>query len=164
LLLSHKEIVIRLLVALIVGTVLGIERTKAGKPAGVRTHALVCITSTMISIVSAYGFGEFVNDKGIISMDPARLIVGIITGIGFLGAGIIWKDTSHGDVRGLTTAANIWASAALGIAIGLGHYFLVFCTVLAIFIALRLGVVLVNIGLIKYDTEDRRRVFNSSRD
>jgi len=163
LLLSHKEIIIRLLVALFVGAVLGIERTKARKPAGVRTHALVCITSTMISIISAYGFGEFA-DNSIISMDPARLIVGIITGIGFLGAGIIWKDTSQGDVRGLTTAANIWASAALGIAIGLGHYFLVFCTVMAIFIALRLGLILVNIGLIKYDMEDRKRVLNSSRD
>ena len=162
-LLSHKEIIIRLLVALFVGAVLGIERTKARKPAGVRTHALVCITSTMISIISAYGFGEFA-DNSIISMDPARLIVGIITGIGFLGAGIIWKDTSQGDVRGLTTAANIWASAALGIAIGLGHYFLVFCTVMAIFIALRLGLILVNIGLIKYDMEDRKRVLNSSRD
>ncbi|NLO89513.1 MAG: MgtC/SapB family protein [Clostridia bacterium] len=162
-LLSHKEIIIRLFVALLVGAVLGIERTKARKPAGVRTHALVCITSTMISIISAYGFGEF-GDHRVISMDPARLIVGIITGIGFLGAGIIWKDTSRGDVRGLTTAANIWASAALGIAIGLGHYFLVLCTVMAIFIALRLGVILVNIGLIKYDMEDRKRVLDSSRD
>jgi len=165
LLLTYEEIILRILVALLVGAILGIERTRAKKPAGVRTHSLVCITSTMISIVSAYGFGEFAK-PGVISMDPARLIVGIITGIGFLGAGIIWKDTSQGDVRGLTTAANIWASAGLGIAIGLGHYFLVFCTVVAMLFTLRLGLILVKIGLIKYDQFEKedRKIFDISRD
>ena len=161
-LLSESEIVIRLLTALLVGTILGFERSKSKKPAGIRTHSLVCIASTMISIVSAYGFGEFVNSPTF-SMDPARLIVGVITGIGFLGAGIIWKDSSHGDVRGLTTAANIWAVAGLGIAIGLGHYFLTFAAVATMQLALKTAQILIKLGLLKHDTEDRR-VFDVTRD
>lgn len=161
-LLSESEIVIRLFVALIVGTILGFERTKSKKPAGIRTHSLVCIASTMISIVSAYGFGEFAK-YSTVSMDPARLIVGIITGIGFLGAGIIWKDSNHGDVRGLTTAANIWAVAGLGIAIGLGHYFLTFATVATMQLALLTAKLLIKVGFLKHDTEDRR-VFDATRD
>lgn len=161
-LLSETEILLRLFAALVIGTILGFERSKAKKPAGIRTHALVCIASTMISIVSAYGFGEFIKYSSV-SMDPARLIVGIITGIGFLGAGIIWKDSSYGDVRGLTTAANIWAAAGLGIALGLGHYYLAFATVAVMQLALLTAQVLIKIGLLKHDTEDRR-VFDSSRD
>lgn len=161
-LLSNSEIILRFCVALLIGTILGFERSKSKKPAGIRTHSLVCIASTMISIVSAYGFGEFANYPGV-STDPARLIVGIITGIGFLGAGIIWKDSNHGDVRGLTTAANIWAVAGLGIAIGLGHYFLVFAAVSAMQIALMTSKFLIKVGLLKHDTEDRR-VFDATRD
>lgn len=160
--LSQSQIILRLLTALLVGTILGFERSKSKKPAGIRTHSLVCIASTMISIVSAYGFEEFAPYPGV-SMDPARLIVGIITGIGFLGAGIIWKDSSHGDVRGLTTAANIWAVSGLGIAIGLGHYFLTFATVATIQIALKTAQILIKIGLLKHDSEDRR-VFDATKD
>lgn len=161
-LLLESQIIIRLMAALLIGIILGFERSKAKKPAGIRTHALVCIASTMISIVSAYGFGEFVKYSSV-SLDPARLIVGIITGIGFLGAGIIWKDSSYGDVRGLTTAANIWASAGLGIAVGLGHYFLAFATVAVMQIGLNTAQILIKIGLLKHDSEDRR-VFDSTRD
>lgn len=165
-LLSYQEIVLRLFVALIIGSILGFERTQSKKPAGIRTHALVCIAATMISMISAFGFGEFSDPTNTtFQMDPARLIVGIVTGIGFLGAGIIWKDTSRGDVRGLTTAANIWASAALGIAVGLGHYFLAFATVAMMQLALRVAVVLLKLGLLKHEDEGHdRRVFHSSRD
>ena len=161
-LLAYEEIVLRLFVALLVGSLLGFEHTKSKKSAGISTHALVCIASTMISIVSAYGFGDF-STAAHVSMDPARLIVGIITGIGFLGAGIIWKDSNHGDVRGLTTAANIWAAAGLGIAVGLGHYFLVFATVFAMQLALYAAQIMLKLGFIKQDMEDRR-AFDSSRD
>ncbi|NLJ99777.1 MAG: MgtC/SapB family protein [Clostridia bacterium] len=147
---------------MLVGSMLGYERTKAKKPAGIRTHALVSLAATMISIVSAYGFYEFRNLAGY-TMDPARLLVGIITGIGFLGAGIIWKDSNHGDVRGLTTAANIWASAGLGIATGLGHYFLVLSTVSFMLLALRVSTILIKIGILKHDEEDMR-IFDSTRD
>lgn len=161
-LITENEIILRLLTALLIGSILGFERSKAKKPAGIRTHSLVCIASTMISIVSAYGFGDFAAYSSV-SMDPARLIVGVITGIGFLGAGIIWKDSSHGDVRGLTTAANIWASAGLGIAIGLGHYFLAFATVIVMQLALKTAQILIRTGLLKHDTEDRR-IFDVTRD
>lgn len=144
---SNSEIILRLFVGLIVGLTLGFERTKRHKAAGIRTHALVCVSATSIAIVSAYGFGEF---KGNVNMDPARLIVGIITGIGFLGAGIIWREPS-GSVQGLTTAANIWAVAGLGIAVGLGHFFLVFVTVVFMIAALHISRLLVRFGIIDTD-------------
>ncbi len=147
--LSHSDIILRLFVGLLVGLILGFERTRRHKAAGIRTHALVSISSTSIAIVSAYGFKEFV---GTLNMDPARLIVGIITGIGFLGAGIIWKDTT-GDIRGLTTAANIWAAAGLGIAVGLGHFFLVFVTIVFMILALQISKLLTFLGIIPRDTK-----------
>ena len=153
-LLSHSQIVLRMIIALLVGAVLGFERTKAKKAAGIRTHALVCISSACITIISAYGFGEFANRN----MDPARLAVGIITGIGFLGAGIIWKDPI-GDVRGLTTAANIWAAAGLGIAIGLGHYFLTFVTITLMQFALEISKILAKMGIIEFDHHHDTRQF-----
>lgn len=153
-LLSHGQILLRMLVALLVGAVLGFERTKSKKAAGIRTHALVCISSASITIISAYGFSEF----AIKTMDPARLAVGIITGIGFLGAGIIWKDPT-GDVRGLTTAANIWSAAGLGIAIGLGHYFLTFVTVTLMQFALEISRILAHFGIIEFDTSHDMRQF-----
>ncbi|MEW6661483.1 MAG: MgtC/SapB family protein [Bacillota bacterium] len=148
--LSQREMIIRLSVALIIGATLGYERTKNKKPAGIRTHALVCISCTTISMVSAYGFAEFAQVR---TMDPARLIVGIITGIGFLGAGIIWKE-GHG-IHGLTTAANIWAIAGLGIAIGLGHFFLAVVTVLFILTALHLSKILKFIGLLPVNNVEK---------
>jgi putative Mg2+ transporter-C (MgtC) family protein len=141
--LSQKEMILRLSVALVIGAILGYERTKNKKPAGIRTHALVCISCTSISMVSAYGFANFAQ---VMIMDPARLIVGIITGIGFLGAGIIWKEDQ--GIHGLTTAANIWAVAGLGITIGLGHFFLAIATVVFIFIALYLSNILKFVGLL----------------
>ncbi len=149
--LEPLAIIGRLLAAMVVGTILGYERTRRRKPAGIRTHALVCITSTAISIISAYGFAEL---TGNVVSDPARLIVGIITGIGFLGAGIIWKETGS-DVRGLTTAANVWAAAALGIGVGLGHYFLVTATVVMMQVALRMAKILSFLGLIRYEENEK---------
>lgn len=149
---SQTEIVLRLFMGLVVGLILGLERTRRHKAAGIRTHALVCISATSISIVSAYGFAEFQGNN---NMDPARLIVGIITGIGFLGAGIIWREPS-GSVQGLTTAANIWAVAGLGIAIGLGHFFLAFMTVIFMLVALQVSRLLVRFGIT--DKDKKRQV------
>lgn len=151
---SQSEIVLRLFVGLIVGLILGFERTLKHKAAGIRTHALVCISATSISIVSAYGFAEF---KGTVNMDPARLIVGIITGIGFLGAGIIWREPS-GSIQGLTTAANIWAVAGLGIAVGLGHFFLVFVTVAFMLSALQISRLLARFGIAETDQKSYWRI------
>jgi len=153
--LTQKEMIIRLSVALLIGAILGYERTKNRKPAGIRTHALVCISCTTVSMISAYGFAEFAQVR---AMDPARLIVGIITGIGFLGAGIIWKEGR--GIHGLTTAANIWAVAGLGIAIGLGHFFLAAVTVFFILTALRLSKILNLIGVLPIDIEDKEEKQN----
>jgi len=122
-LLSNTDILIRILIAFFVGVLMGEERNFRQKPAGTSTHTLVCLASTLVTIISAYGFGDF---AGTYTMDPARLVTGIITGVGFIGAGIIWKESgnSNGKIQGITTAANIFLVACLGIAIGLGHFFL----------------------------------------
>lgn len=128
--LSLEQMCLRIFVAFLVGTVVGIERTLMKKPAGMRTHALVCIICTMLTIVSAYGFEDFVG----VNKDPARLISNILTGIGFLCGGVIYIVTKEQEkiIKGLTTAAGIWGVAGLGIPIGLGHYQLVLICVIAI--------------------------------
>jgi putative Mg2+ transporter-C (MgtC) family protein len=118
----HLEIGIRLLVALIVGGVIGLERSYHGRPAGFRTHALVCVASALLMLVTAYESLWFSGGKlERVVVDPTRMAQGIMTGIGFLGAGVIMKDGL--SVRGLTTAASIWITAAIGILIGIGFYF-----------------------------------------
>lgn len=115
---DNKVILGRLLLAAFIGMFLGIERERSMKPAGVRTHILVCLNACIISIISAYGF----RDLGATN-DPARLIVGVLQGVGFLGAGIIWRKES-GHILGVTTAAEVFLLTALGIGCGLGLYFL----------------------------------------
>ncbi|MEG0501758.1 MAG: MgtC/SapB family protein, partial [Cellulosilyticaceae bacterium] len=111
-----KEQIIRLAIATFVGAIIGLERKYHGKPAGVRTHTIVCIISTMLTITSAYGFYSFGQ------IDPSRLLANILTGIGFLAGGVIYsvKEGERKSVYGLTTAAGIWGVGALGIPIGLG--------------------------------------------
>ena len=126
--LSLQEQIIRIAVATIVGAVIGLERKYRGKPAGVRTHTIVCIVSTMLTITSAYGFYSFGD------IDPSRLLANILTGIGFLAGGVIYsvKLGERKSIYGLTTAAGIWGVGALGIPIGLGLYPLAIVTILAI--------------------------------
>lgn len=147
-LLSYYDITIRMVIALLAGSVIGWERTKARKPAGIRTHALVCLASACLTIISAYGTGDILHDKS--NVDPLRLASQIVSGIGFLGAGVIWKQAG-GDIRGLTTASNIWAVAGLGIASGLGHFYLVFITILMLKLALQIATILQYFGLLSYD-------------
>ena len=116
------DIVVRLLASLVVGGLIGLERSYHGRPAGFRTHALVCLSTSLLMLVTVYETRWFPSDApGRISLDPTRLAQGIMTGIGFLGAGTIIKDGL--SVRGLTTAASIWTTAAIGILIGIGFYF-----------------------------------------
>lgn len=122
--LDNKVVLSRLLLATFIGMFLGVERERSLKPAGVRTHMLVCLCACVISIISAYGFGGLGT-----SNDPARLIVGILQGIGFLGAGIIWRN-QDGSVKGVTTAAEVFLLTSLGIGCGLGYYFLTFAATL----------------------------------
>ena len=109
----------RLAVATALGAAIGLERELDEKAAGLRTHMLVALGSALFTLVSAYGFSEFIG-KDHVSFDPARIAAQIVTGIGFLGAGVILR--SGLTVRGLTTAASLWLVAAIGMAAGAGYW------------------------------------------
>jgi len=113
---------IHLLGALGAGALIGLERSFHGRPAGFRTHTLVCVTSSLLMLVTLYQ-SEWLPGVPLetVKMDPTRMAQGIMTGIGFLGAGVIYKEGA--SVRGLTTAASIWLTAAIGILFGIGFYF-----------------------------------------
>jgi putative Mg2+ transporter-C (MgtC) family protein len=111
---TMTRITVRLIIAMIFGAVIGIQRERAGKPAGLRTHMLVSSGAAVFLIAC----GEFGMDPDSIS----RVIQGLVTGIGFLGAGAILKLYDKRAVEGLTTAAGIWMTAALGVAVGLGRF------------------------------------------
>src|SRR6187549_1321863 len=117
------DIVVRLVVALALGGALGIERSYHGRPAGFRTHALVGLASGALMLVSVYEAEWFRTPGALIraAIDPTRMAQGIMTGIGFLGAGVIMREGL--TVRGLTTAASIWITAGIGILVGIGFFF-----------------------------------------
>jgi putative Mg2+ transporter-C (MgtC) family protein len=121
---SHENLVmmVRIVGALAVGAAIGLERTFHGRPAGFRTHALVCVASSLLMLVTVYQ-NEWMTQVAIdaIRTDPTRMAQGIMTGIGFLGAGVIFKEGL--TVRGLTTAASIWVTSAIGILVGIGFWF-----------------------------------------
>ncbi len=110
---SWWEATIRLLLAMILGGIIGWQRESAEKPAGFRTHILVCVGAALFTLISAVGFFGS-------GADPARVASNIVVGIGFLGAGTIWRTS--GSVQGLTTAASLWTVAAIGTAAGVGYY------------------------------------------
>jgi len=115
-------VITRLLLALLAGGIIGIERAYHGREAGFRTHTLVCVSSTLLMLLMSFQWqlipAEYLDT---VRTDPTRMAQGIMTGIGFLGAGVIIKEGL--SVRGLTTAASIWMTASIGIVIGLGFYF-----------------------------------------
>jgi putative Mg2+ transporter-C (MgtC) family protein len=119
---SNYEILFRLLLAAVLGGVVGLEREVHGRPAGVRTYLLLCMGSALIMVVSEFLFLKFqVQGLGdVLRADPGRIAAQAVTGIGFLGAGVImhYRDT----IRGLTTAAGVWVACAVGLAIGAGFY------------------------------------------
>jgi putative Mg2+ transporter-C (MgtC) family protein len=110
---SAVRVTIRLLAALLAGAIVGWQRERTGKPAGMRTHILVCMGTAMFVIVGA--------ELDMAQDAMSRVIQGLATGIGFLGAGAIIKQESTREITGLTTAAGIWMTAAIGVAAGLGH-------------------------------------------
>jgi putative Mg2+ transporter-C (MgtC) family protein len=119
---EYFEISFRLVAALAAGGIIGLERSFRGRAAGFRTHALVCIASSLLMLVTVYEHQWFSAQGGSrVVVDPTRMAQGIMTGIGFLGAGVIVKEGL--TVRGLTTAASIWVTAAIGILTGIGFYF-----------------------------------------
>ncbi|WP_219835514.1 MgtC/SapB family protein [Paenibacillus sp. R14(2021)] len=117
---SYWELTIRLMLALVLGGLIGLERELGGHSAGFRTHILVCLGSAAIVLLSMYGFSEFASDPNV-RLDPARLAAQVISGIGFLGAGTILRTGI--TVSGLTTAASLWVVAAIGLTVGAGFYY-----------------------------------------
>jgi putative Mg2+ transporter-C (MgtC) family protein len=117
---DNLEMLFRLIAALVAGALVGYERSYQGRPAGFRTHALVCTASSLLMLITVFETHWMpVSDD--IKLDPTRMAQGIMTGIGFLGAGVIVREGF--SVRGLTTAASIWMTAAIGILAGIGFYF-----------------------------------------
>jgi putative Mg2+ transporter-C (MgtC) family protein len=122
------RISLRLLIAAILGGIIGFEREQRGKSAGIKTHMLVCIGAALFVLIP--------QQAGLVSQaDLSRVMQGIISGIGFLGAGAILKGNDEKDLKGLTTAAGIWLAAAIGVAAGLGRESsAILCTLLALIV------------------------------
>src|SRR5262245_49935175 len=119
--LGDWDIFARLAVAAGLGAAVGFERELRDREAGMRTHLLVALGSCLFTLVSAYGFQEFLaSGDAVVRADPARIAAQIVTGIGFLGAGAIIREGL--SVRGLTTAGSLWVVAAIGMAVGAGFY------------------------------------------
>jgi putative Mg2+ transporter-C (MgtC) family protein len=114
------EIVSRILAAGLLGGAVGFEREFSDQPAGFRTHILVSMGAALFTMVGAYGAAEFFGGDNTVRFDPTRVAAQIVTGIGFLGAGAIMRQGLN--VRGLTTAAALWVTAAIGTAVGLGYW------------------------------------------
>ncbi len=125
---SNLQVLIRLVLSVVLGGFIGLERQIHRRTAGLRTHILVSLGSCLIMLTSLYIFAIYKNE---VPLDPARIAAGVITGIGFLGAGAIIRDRT--GIKGLTTAASLWVVAAIGLAAGCGFYSAsIFTTLLAL--------------------------------
>lgn len=127
---SYVGIVLKLLLAVILGGMVGFEREHKSRPAGLRTHILVCVGAALVQITSI----NYAKNNGI-TMDPMRLGAQVISGIGFLGAGTIIKEGAN--IKGLTTAASLWAVGCIGLAAGSGLYFEAIAATIVILISLK---------------------------
>lgn len=150
------EFLIRIIIASILGAIVGIERSKRQKEAGIRTHSVVACATAVFMILSKYCFADLqlsmigITLDGIRGADPARIAAQVVTGLGFLGAGVIFKTGN--SIKGLTTAAGLWTTAAVGMAIGSGMYIVGFFTALVLVIiqvathkfAMKEGVIYIN--------------------
>lgn len=135
---EYLEFFARIVVACLCGAIIGVERSRRLKEAGVRTHLLVACTASLMMIVSKYGFADLINAEGTFfsgtkGTDPARIAAQVVSGISFLCAGVIFKQGSM--VKGLTTAAGLWATSGIGLALGAGLYLLgIFATLVVLLI------------------------------
>lgn len=127
------EMILRLLLAGVLGALIGIERRSRYKEAGLRTHFVVALGSALMMLVSKYGFGDLAHSSGVI-LDPSRIAAQVVSGIGFLGAGTIIVQRQ--SIRGLTTAAGLWTTAGIGLAIGAGMYIPAVAATLLVLLAL----------------------------
>ncbi|MGH7510646.1 MAG: MgtC/SapB family protein [Gemmatimonadales bacterium] len=146
---GELPLLVRLLAAGAFAAVLGWERESARKPAGLRTHMLVGIASALFTVLADLAVREYPGTGAGLRADPIRVIQAVAIGIGFLGGGVIFVSRTGRSVRGLTTAASIWATAAIGIAAGLGHYVLAGGATLLLLVVLRV------MAKFEEDEEDR---------
>jgi putative Mg2+ transporter-C (MgtC) family protein len=130
------ETLASLLLSVALGAIVGIERERAHRPAGLRTHMLVCLGACLFTIMSTSFGGQ-----------PAQVAGGIVAGIGFIGAGTIWGERDK--VKGITTAASLWATAAIGLTVGMGSYPLAIVVTILVFLILASDVLLKRIGIEK---------------
>lgn len=136
---SYGELILRLILSTVLGGIIGLEREVGNRPAGLRTHILVCIGATLVMLVSKYGFEN--------NSDPARLAAQVVSGIGFLGAGTILRTGN--TIQGLTTAASLWVCAGIGLAIGSGFYLGAIASTIIVLLSLVIFVHVENIEFIK---------------
>ena len=122
------QMLVKLVISAVLGGIIGLQRERAERPAGFRTHVLVCLGSTLIMLISSEAF------KGNSAVDPTRIAAQVVTGIGFLGAGTIIRQGSI--IKGLTTAASIWVVSAIGLAVGIGYYLGAVITTILVFLVL----------------------------
>lgn len=154
--LSTAELVIRLIVAALLGGLIGMERELRERYAGLRTHLLVSVGAALFTIVSVYAWKAFDFGAAGVSFDPSRIAAGIVTGIGFIGAGAILR---HGFfVRGLKTAASLWVAAAIGLAAGMGYYSAAVVTTVVVVVTLWPLRVLSQRLFARYHAEEARLV------
>jgi putative Mg2+ transporter-C (MgtC) family protein len=135
----------RLALAGLLAAVMGWEREVAHKPAGLRTHMLVGMASALFTVLGELAVREYPGEQGGLRADPIRVIQAVAIGVGFLGSGVIFVAKDQESVQGLTTAGSIWATAAIGIAAGLGYYILAVGATLLLFAVLR--------GMARFDRE-----------
>lgn len=127
--LNIYSVTLRIILSMICGGIIGLERSSKNRPAGFRTYMIVCVSSALVMMTNQYIYNNFIGS------DPARLGAQVISGIGFLGAGTILV-TSRSQIKGLTSAAGLWASACLGLAIGIGFYSGAVMVALVVFIVI----------------------------
>ena len=159
------EFILRLFIAGILGSIIGLDREYRAKEAGYRTHFLVSLGSALLMIVSQHGFGGILDTPNV-NLDPSRIASQVVTGIGFIGAGtiILHKQT----VRGLTTAAGIWATSAIGLAVGAGMYELGISATILTLIGLEvLGFLFKSVGMkssvVEFSTTDKETLNRLSK-
>lgn len=156
----YWDFVLRLVVAGVLGGVVGWDREYRAKEAGLRTHFLVAIGSALIMIVSQHGFGDVLGKPGV-GLDPSRIAAQVVSGIGFIGAGTILIQKQF--VRGLTTAAGLWATSGIGLAVGAGMYWVGVCAMVLTLVGLEfLTIVFKDVGehssLVVFSTKDKENL------
>lgn len=160
------DFILRLIVAGLLGGVIGWDREYRAKEAGLRTHFLVALGSALIMIVSQYGFADVLGKEGV-GLDPSRVAAQVVSGIGFIGAGTILIQKQF--VRGLTTAAGLWATSGIGLAVGSGLYWLGVCAMILTLIGLEfLTLLFKNVGehssLLVFSTTDKENLKRVTRE